>query len=383
MRQPAVPLIPRPARTVALANKRRDRSVTTMVHGGSQWLKEKLGRQRRNPDNGCWSAMLGLTILVMLGSQPAMAQSEAVPDSDPHLTRTELRWCLFEEVRIGGEGGEVNQNKQWEVDRYNGMIDTFNDHCQNKRYWERDHRAVNSELTPGKREALVRAGSARLVAARAERQRRRMYVKDRTAIIRTAPTDAGAEVKRVERWGELIATGKIQGRWYEVKWNEPSLDTVLRFGWVLGGLLERGSGPQARFDHCETKAGRRAQHNEVVRGATERTTARALSVQNGTSNDAYIKLVNERGEASVTFFVAKGRSARVSGIPEGSYELVFATGTLFSRGCDSFSQPIFAARFAERLTFGADGSRWVVTLHSVMDGNTRTLAMDYDDFDWL
>ena len=120
-----------------------------------------------------------------------------------------------------------------------------------------------------------------------------------------------------------------------------------------------------------------------MRGRTEDTVARALSVRNGTGKDAYVKLVNERGDVVVTFLAADALTARVSGIPQGSYELAFATGTRFSRGCDTFSEPASANRFAQRLEFGPDGGGWEVTLHSVRDGNAQTLGMNYDDFDEL
>ncbi|MCY4453378.1 MAG: hypothetical protein OXC01_15645 [Immundisolibacterales bacterium] len=330
-----------------------------------------------------WVTVVGLAILAALGSRGAIAQDEVVPDADMNLSRPELRWCLFERIRIEGESDKLNQYEQWEVDRFNGTVHALNEHCQNRRYRERDHRTITAELTPGKRRALEQAGAARLISARADREGRRVYVKDRAAVVRTAPGEAAAELRRVPRWGELIATGRTRGRWYEVEWNEPSLDTALRFGWVLGGLLERGSGRKARFEYCETHAGRRAQHNEVVRGRTENTGARTLSVQNGTGKDAYIKLVDERGKASITFLAAEGRAAKVTGIPRGSYKLVFATGTRFSRGCDSFSEPASASRFAQRLTFGSDGAGWEVTLHSVTDGNAQRLGMNYDDFDRL
>ena len=326
---------------------------------------------------------LALAILTALWNQSAAAQDEAVPDADPNLTRAELRWCIFERIRIKGESDELNQYAQWEVDRYNGTIHALNQHCQNKRYRERDHRKVESELTPETRRTLKQAGASRLIEARAEREARRVYVKDRAAIVRTAPGAQAKELRRVPRWGELIATGRTQGRWYEVEWNEPSLDTALRFGWVLGGLLERGSGRKARFEYCERHAGQRVKHNEVVRGRTQNTAASALSVRNGTGKDAYIKLVNERGDVVVTFFAADALTARVSGIPQGSYELAFATGRRFSRGCDSFSEPSSAKRFSRRLSFGPDGGGWEVTLHSITQGNVQTLGMNYDEFDML
>lgn len=348
--------------------------------------------QRQGPESGTgaipagerrWAAMLGLAIFISLISQTATTQDEAVPGAGRDLTRAELRWCLSEKIRLEGESDELNQYEQWEVDRYNGAAQAFNKHCRNKMFSERDRQAVTAALTPEKRQALRQAGADRLIAARAEREARRFHVKDLPAVIRTLPGETGKELRQIPRWGELITTGKTQGRWYEVEWNEPSLGNVLRFGWVLGGLLERGSGKKARFEYCEEHAGRRAEHNEVVRGGTENIEARFLSVQNGTGKDAYIKLINEWGETSITFFVARELTAKVSGIPRGSYELAFATGELFSRGCDTFSEPTSASRFAERFMFDSDEEGWEVTLHSVTDGNTRAIGMNYDDFDQL
>ena len=190
--------------------------------------------------------MFSLAILSALGSQTAIAQDEAVPDADRNLTRPELRWCVFERVRIEGESEELNQYAQWEVDRYNGTVRALNEHCQNKRHRERDHRKVESELTPGIRRTLKLAGAARLIVARAEREARRVYVKDQAAIVRTAPSGTSKEVRRVPRWGELIATG--EPRVVGTRWNGTSRRSIPRC--VSGGYLEASSNadPAGRRD---------------------------------------------------------------------------------------------------------------------------------------
>ena len=280
----------------------------------------------------------------------------------------------------------MNQRQQWEVDRYNDIVRTYNNSCRNKSYRETDGKIVDSELTPVKREFLHQEGVLRLKAK--SRSGSAADVRKRAdGYNSAAPGDGARETKRIPRWGDLITTGKTKGRWYEVKWNDPSLENVLRYGWVLGGLLERGSGELARFEHCENVAGQRAKHNEIVRGREkmDQKSERSLSVKNGTDTDAYIKVIDERNphQAAITFFIERGRTAELNGLQRGSYKLAFAGGRLFSRGCDTFSrpQPGSAMRFWNDLTstgwYQLDGH------HTVTGGNAQASGMDYDDFDKL
>ena len=327
--------------------------------------------------------LIGIVIATIYGSRPAIAAEEAIPNADQILTQAELRWCRFEPIRIDVESSKLNQRKQWEVNRYNDIVRAYNNNCGNKSYRETDGAVVESELTSVKRELLRQTGALRLLAARADRDARRMYVKEQTAIIRNAPNDNAREAKRMPRWGDLIATGKNKGPWYEVEWSDPSLDNMLLYGWVFGGFIERGSGILARFEHCESIAGQRAKHNEIVEGRVSSSSTRDLVVNNGTGQDAYVKLIDDRRDIRIAFFVAKGLIASITGIPMGSYELVFGTGKRFSRGCKSFSEPGSASKFSERLDFESNNISWKITLHTVMDGNAQTLNMSYDNFDML
>ena len=219
--------------------------------------------------------------------------------------------------------------------------------------------------------------------ARAEREERRVFVKDETAKIRTLPGNTGKEIGRVNRWGELITTGRTKGPWYEVEWRTPTIETALKFGWVLGGFVKSGSGKEARFSYCEMHAGRRAQHNEIVRGQTDPGSSRRIEVENGGEKDAYVKLVDQRGEVALAFLVKRERTAALRGVPPGSYEVVFATGSKFSRGCDSFSQRETARKFARRVVYSNRTDGWSLTLHGVSGGGARTNSVSYDDFDRL
>lgn len=313
------------------------------------------------------------------GAEP----EETIPDENDSLTLKELRWCVFEDVRLGGEYKEVDDYKKWEVDSYNARVSQYNHRCSNKGYYERDEIRVDSELTIAKRHYLEGQGALRVKKARVDGENRRVYVSDEEVRILAAPENAAAELRRVPRWGELIKTGRIQGDWHEVEWRSPSLDNVLKFGWVLGGLIERGSGSEARFAYCEKHKQGRASHGQVVREGFDLRSANALSVKNGLKEDAYVKLVRKYDSAVVSLYVAANQTATLDGLPIGSYDIVFATGSKFSRGCDSFSQRGGAQRFSKGIEYDQRPAVWTVTLHSVSDGNTRASSIKYDDFDQL
>ena len=330
------------------------------------------------------AACLALGVLAgtaATAANPTVFPGEEVPDADTRLTRGELRWCLYEPIRLDGAGNELQPHERWEVDYHNAAVDRYNRSCSSKANRQRDLTAVERELDASKRQALRQAGVDRVRRARADREGRRMFVKDMSAEVRLEPTQTGKVLDRVPRWGELIATGRTRGQWYEVEWTAPSLETALQFGWVLGGFVERGSGAAARFDYCEVHAGTRAGHNEIVRRRTDNTTLSSLSVTNGTGQDAYVKLVDQSGRLALSFLAAAGRTATISGIPSGSYEVLFATGSLFSRGCDSFSRRGAASQFSERLDYYGSPGGWEITLHGVTDGNIQAHSLNYDDFD--
>ncbi len=322
-------------------------------------------------------------ILAVLAAAPASGSEEAVPDADDKLTLAELRWCVFEPVRLEGDGGETDDAAQWEIDGHNARLRAYTERCSKKTYRVKDKTAVDAELTPARRLTLQAEGIARVRQARAERAKRRVYVTADAAAVRASPGSAAEELGRVRRWGDLIRTGRTDGAWYEVEWRASRPEAAAKSGWVLEGLVQGGSGEMARFDFCEKHAGQRARHNEIVRGRTEPSRFGSIRVRNETGKDAYVKLVNRQGKVALAFLAGDGRETELKGVPLGSYEVAFATGSKFSRGCDSFSERGNAGRFAERIDYDADSGGWTLSLHSVSGGKARTNAMSYDAFDRL
>lgn len=335
--------------------------------------------------SGCAKGrVLGVaTILAVLAAAPASGSEEAVPDADDNLTLAELRWCVFEPVRLEGDNSETDSGASWEVDGHNARLRAYTERCSKKTYRVKDRTAVDGELTPARRLTLQGEGIARVRQARAEREKRRVHVTVDAASVRASPESAAEELGRVRRWGDLIRTGRTEGAWYEVEWRAPRPEAAAKSGWVLEGLVRSGSGEMARFDFCEKHAGRRAGHNEIVRGRTEPGRFGSIRVTNDTGKDAYVKLVNRQGKVALAFLAGDGRTAELKGVPLGSYEVAFATGSKFSRGCDSFSERGNAGKFAERIDYDADSGGWTLSLHSVSGGKARTNAMSYDAFDRL
>lgn len=327
--------------------------------------------------------ILGLAALTAGQGVSAAEFEEVIPDTDDRLTKPELQWCLFESVRLGGQRDASNFRMSWEVDDYNSRSNAYSEHCSNKEYYEHDKVAVEREMTFEKNQALRELGASRVARTRAEREARRVHVKDDLARVLAAPEETAAELGRVAQWGDLVRTGRVEGPWHEVEWHSPSPEQTLAFGWVLGGLLGGGPGTEARVRYCEAVADGGAQHNDVVRKNVDLDGTGWVKVDNGATQDAYMKLIGESDKVALSFYVAAGQTASVENIRTGSYEIAFATGSRFSRGCDSFSQRGYAEKFTRRIDYDKTTAGWTIELRSASDGNAHANSMSYDDFDKL
>ena len=338
-----------------------------------------------------WSTIVGALALAMVGATFSLASTtdvdaesaEIAPDTDEQLTQSELRWCIFESARLDGEIEELDARLVWEVENYNVRSRAYQEQCSQKKFSEGDKSAIEDELTPARRLSLREQGAARVTDARVERENRRVHVKEHVARVLAAPEHSAEELGRVSQWGDLIATGREQGPWHQVEWPAAAPGQAPAAGWVLGGLLGRGAGTDGRFAYCEQRAGDRATHNDVLRRDIDLHTISSFTVENGLEDNAYVKLVREQDNAVVSLFVAAKQTGSLIGLPTGSYEIVFATGSNFSRGCDSFSQRGTAQRFPNRIDYGHRAVVWTLSLQKEKDGNARADSMSYDEFDRL
>ena len=119
------------------------------------------------------AACLALGVLAgtaATAANPTVFPGEEVPDADTRLTRGELRWCLYEPIRLDGAGNELKPHERWEVDYHNAAVDRYNRSCSSKANRQRDLTAVERELDASKRQALRQAGVDRVRRARADRE---------------------------------------------------------------------------------------------------------------------------------------------------------------------------------------------------------------------
>ena len=326
---------------------------------------------------------LGVAAVTAGESVSAAASEEAMPDEDDRLTGPELRWCLFESVRLDGQREALDLRRVWEIEGYTSQSATYNESCSHRNYDERDRTVVEQEITSDKRAALWEQGASRVEQARAEREARRVHVEAEVAAVKAAPEESAGELGRVPQWGDLIETGRVEGSWHEVEWPPPAPGEAPTLGWILGDLVESGPGVEARFNYCEDHAGGGARHNDVVRQDIDLDGRGWLVVDNAAADDAYIKLIGEADDVVLSVFVAAGQTALVESIPTGSYEIAFATGSQFSRGCDSFARREAARKFAERIEYDRRTAGWTIGLSRAGAEHARTSSMNYDEFDRL
>ena len=81
-------------------------------------------------------------VMVDAAAVPARASDagsgfeEMMPDGNDRLTRPELRWCLFESIRLDGVLAEVHANKNWGKDSYDTRASAYRKSCVNRNYEE-------------------------------------------------------------------------------------------------------------------------------------------------------------------------------------------------------------------------------------------------------
>lgn len=114
----------------------------------------------------------------------------------------------------------------------------------------------------------------------------------------------------------------------------------------------------------------------------------SLRVINGTSRDAYIKLVDPRADLSVASFYVKSYSTfSLEGVPDGSYYVIFTSGEDWDSNTRSFTMNKSFTEFDGTLDFTTieypDEIRYSIheiTLHQVADGNATTSEVNEQEF---
>lgn len=105
-------------------------------------------------------------------------------------------------------------------------------------------------------------------------------------------------------------------------------------GYVPQRLLFGGTGAQSRDLWCKSQMGEPPVNGDVLMRRTGGE--HELKIVNATGHDIVMRLKTPAGPTLMAFFVARGKSARIDGVPKGRFDAVFATGQHFSRACGLF-----------------------------------------------
>jgi hypothetical protein len=81
---------------------------------------------------------------------------------DRQLSRAELRWCMFNDIRIEAARPGIRGVKQAEVQAFNAAITEWNQGCRRYRYRRSDRDAVQGQID-ARRAALEAEGRARFI----------------------------------------------------------------------------------------------------------------------------------------------------------------------------------------------------------------------------
>jgi hypothetical protein len=114
----------------------------------------------------------------------------------------------------------------------------------------------------------------------------------------------------------------------------------------------------------------------------------ALTVVNGTKQDAFVKLVEPLSRTLIAaFFVKSGTTLTQEQIPDGTYRVLFVLGKGWNSQTQSFNKGKSFARFDKSLNFtttqlgnGIQYKVFKITLHPVVGGNARTSGINEQEF---
>ena len=66
--------------------------------------------------------------------------------SSSALNMNELRYCLSEQIRLDSVKNIINDYFQEDIDRYNGLVNDYNNRCKNRKYYETAFTKANKEV---------------------------------------------------------------------------------------------------------------------------------------------------------------------------------------------------------------------------------------------
>ncbi len=106
-----------------------------------------------------------------------------------------------------------------------------------------------------------------------------------------------------------------------------------------------------------------------------------LVISNGNTREGVVKLVS--GGKRMSIYIGRKATATVQGIPDGNFDVYFASGVSWDGKRNTFSRSCGFTRFEDKMKFASSGgqyTRYTVTLNAVSGGNAPSRQIDPDDF---
>ena len=132
---------------------------------------------------------------------------------------------------------------------------------------------------------------------------------------------------------DRFTTVRVIGAAEDGEWTQVAIPSGVT-GYVQARYLFAGAGDRPKRNWCLTNRGEPMRNGDVLlrrTGGSHRVT-----VANATGTDAVVRLRTSGGQTLLALYLTAGEEAALAGIPEGSFQITFATGTNYSRACGLF-----------------------------------------------
>lgn len=203
------------------------------------------------------------------------------------------------------------------------------------------------------------------------------------ANVRSAPSMQGAVVTALPRMQVVNVIGK-EGAWSQIVAGS-GVNSVQ--GYIASKLLFEGDAQATRAYVCDLESSSTPYSGEVLVRSGHGNNR--LTVNAGGS-DVLVKL-RQSGSTALSFYVRSGERGVIEDVPDGTYQVMFATGDGFSRKCLEFVNSMSISADPDPVTFetriSSDGynqytqnSSAEYTLTRQVGGNFTPRSLSESDF---
>ena len=329
-----------------------------------------------------WSILRVLLLCVVTATAFAQPHRQVFHLSSEPMSIEELRWCRDEVLRLAGEAKEVDQNKYWEIHDYNENVDQYRSRCLNRSSSTEATPRLTNELTSTAKQGMREAGVRRFAFKRVHRSENQIFVKSKRINVFESSRRDAATVADLRQWEEAFLLGVTEANRVKIEWLT-GIPQTRQTGWISESSYALGNGRMARETYCRANRGEPIRDDELMHGELSRERFMLLQIHNSTPQDAFVKLLSPERNVIVSFIVKAHSNRTINGLPQGEYEVAYATGFEFSRGCGSFVQRGFNGRVSQPIIFDDHNYEWEISLQIPSGEITTKDIRAYVEFESL